>query len=223
MRYTFIQVLGLVSLAAVAQSTQTVLSNAQTQPARPEQLWRPVECTQQMANDTGSGARLDIATWAPCSLSKDDPNYEWFYLGQTVSSSYDEIPDMWIISGIHGSLAPVSRWEKVWDNSGSRSEHDLALWRGVSDDPNYVVMGGILSTNAGHAPPTAEQTDRIMAIRRDLLIEDTAELVWNDAGTGATQDGSVWKTRGDTGVPLNFMIPVDGHASPPQNECFSLK
>ncbi|KAJ6530576.1 FDS protein [Mycena capillaripes] len=170
-----------------------------------------------MANDSGSGAYLDIATWAPCT------DYEWFYLGQAVSSSYEEIPIVWIISGIHDSLAPVSRWEKVWDNSGSRSARDLALWRGVSDDPNYVVMGGILSDNAGHTPPTAQQTDGIMAIRRDLVIEDTTEQVWTDAGTGATQDGSVWKTIGNAGDFRNLMIPVHGHATPPQNESYSVK
>jgi hypothetical protein len=149
-------------------------------------------------------------------------DYEWFYLGQVVSSSYDEIPNSLLVASVDGGLAPVSRWEKIWDNSGSGSARDFALWRGVSDDPNYVVMGGILSTNAGHAPPTAEQTDGIMAIHRDIVMEDTTDQVWTDAGTGATQDGSVWKTNGIYGQIASLMIPVKGHASPPQNESYSL-
>ncbi|KAJ6526416.1 hypothetical protein B0H19DRAFT_1275772 [Mycena capillaripes] len=235
MWYTFIQVLGLVSLAAGAQSTQTVLSNALAPSARPGHAWRVVKCTHQMANDSGSGAYLNIATWTP-SLYKDDPLYEWFYLGQAVSSSYDEAPPYTLLISSFPTdddlapapapapaLAPVSRWEKVWDNSGSGSARDFALWRGVSDDPNYVVVGGIFSTNAGHAPPTAQQTDGIRAILRDLVVEDTTGQVWTDAGTGATQDGSVWKTISKTGLSLNLMIPVNGHASPPQNESYSVK
>jgi hypothetical protein len=90
MRYTFIDVLGLVSLAAVAQSTQTVLSNALKQPAKPTYGWRLVACTQQMANDSGSGAYLNIATWAPPSSYKDDR--KWTYLTSCTNGTDSRVP-----------------------------------------------------------------------------------------------------------------------------------
>ncbi|KAJ7625179.1 hypothetical protein B0H17DRAFT_1288221, partial [Mycena rosella] len=70
---------------------------------------------------------------------------------------------------IPGALGVVARWEKVWDNSGSSSTRDLALWRGIPANDNYVVIGGIFSMNPGHGSPDGVQTDGIVAIHRDFV------------------------------------------------------
>lgn len=84
---------------------------------------------------------------------------------------------------------------KVWDNAGSKSSHDLALWRGVSSSED-IVGGGIFSVNPGHAYLTAEQTAGIVAIHKTLLVEDDTTQMWNDAGTGAAEDLEDYRTYG---------------------------
>ncbi|KAF8909607.1 hypothetical protein CPB85DRAFT_744245 [Mucidula mucida] len=75
------------------------------------------------------------------------------------------------------AVADVAGWEKVWDDAGSGKQRDYSLWRGVAANDNYLVIGGIFSTNEGYAPPTEEQTRGIRAIRKDLVVMDTS--VWS--------------------------------------------
>ncbi|KAF8127496.1 hypothetical protein K438DRAFT_1527144, partial [Mycena galopus ATCC 62051] len=143
--------------------------------------------SQKMADDAGSGARTNLASWRP-SL---EPG--WFYLGQASGNAYNMPPAGVVVQELHpGALADVVRWEKVWDDAGSKKPGDYSLWRGVPPSPDYVVLGGIFSNNRGYAPPTAEQTHGIKAVRREYVVSDMTTKVWNDAGSGAKQDGSVW-------------------------------
>ncbi|KAJ7761229.1 hypothetical protein DFH07DRAFT_707732, partial [Mycena maculata] len=143
---------------------------------------------RQMANDTGSEAYQNLASWGP-------PAEGWHYLGQCASNNYTDSPISLVfkpLAAAPGLLAAVERWEQVWNNSGSSASRDFALWRGVSSSETHVVVGGIFSANPGHAHPTAEQTEGIVAINSQLVAEDGATRVWDDLGSGAKEDGSVW-------------------------------
>ncbi|KAF9027294.1 FDS protein [Hymenopellis radicata] len=170
-----------------------------------------------MADDSGSGAKTDLASW-----SLDVPE-GWFTLGQSPSSKYDQAPTSIIVNPLDGdALGDVAKWEKVWDDAGSGKPRDYSLWRGVAANDNYLVIGGIFSTNQGYAPPTEEQARGIRSIRKDLVVMDTSVLVWNDAGSKAREDGSVWKTIGSSGVAVDALIPVGSHNAPFWEQTYSL-
>ncbi|KAF8127498.1 hypothetical protein K438DRAFT_1646271 [Mycena galopus ATCC 62051] len=181
--------------------------------------YKRVVFSQKMADDKGSGAKTDIATWSP-SL---EPG--WFYVGQASGNAYDMAPTGVVVHELYpgaGVLADVVRWEKVWDDAGSGKKRDYSLWRGVAPSEDYVVLGGIFSNNAGYAPPTAEQTSGIKAVRRDCVVPDMTNKVWDDAGSRAKQDGSVWTTTGAQGIATNVSVPVASHSTPGAAEAFSL-
>ncbi|KAF8143572.1 hypothetical protein K438DRAFT_1553104, partial [Mycena galopus ATCC 62051] len=178
--------------------------------------YKYVVFSQKMADDAGSGARTNLAPWCP-SL---EPG--WFYLGQASGNAYCSIsfnllqynmpPAGVVVQELHlGALADVVRWEKVRDDAGSNKQGDYSLWRGVPPSEDYVVLGGIFSTNRGYAPPTAEQTCGIKAVHRDCVIPDMTNKVWDDTGSGAKQDGSVWISMGNKGIPTNALVPMAGN------------
>ncbi|KAJ6588613.1 FDS protein [Mycena capillaripes] len=172
----------------------------------------------KMADDSGSGARTDLASWRP------ELDVGWFYLGQSPSDNWDSAPTGIIIQPLEpDALREIVAWERVWDDAGSGKRRDYSLWRGVPPSIDYVVVGGIFSTNPGHAEPDHQQKHGIMAIRRDLVVPDNTSNVWTDAGSKAKKDGSVWKTMGTGGhISPNSLIPMLSHNAPPRGQSFSL-
>ncbi|KAJ6552563.1 hypothetical protein DFH09DRAFT_1319019 [Mycena vulgaris] len=194
-------------------------------------LWNAPYSIQQLATDKGSGAYKNLTmgslgelqgqgktTFTLAATDKD-----WFYLGQCVTAGYENPPRSLVVKegSRRGALSAVARWEKVWDNAGSNQAQDIALWRGVAANDSYVAIGGIFSSNPGHALPNATQTEGIVAIHTDLVILDSVEEVWNDGGSGATQDGSMWTTTGEVTNGFYTLIPVGSHSPPPESESYA--
>ncbi|KAF8909608.1 FDS protein [Mucidula mucida] len=160
---------------------------------------------------------MDISVWRP-NLDTD-----WYYLGQGAESNWDHAPLGIIIHALEpDALRDVVGWERVWDDAGSHKSTDFALWRGIPPNEDYVVVGGIFSTKPDWAEPDSEQKRGIKAIRRNLLVMDDTFQVWNDKGTHASKDGSVWKTWGHSGPSPWALIPMNSHSAPPRDVSFSL-
>ncbi|KAJ7481850.1 FDS protein [Mycena latifolia] len=167
----------------------------------------------QMGDTFKSGSKGNIVSWRP--LLPDG----WFYLGQSLN--YDPTAAVPISVIVRANkpdiLVEVTSWEKVWDDAGSGCERFYSLWRGVAPS-DYVVLGGILSNNKDYAPPTAEQTRGIMAIHKDYTTPGHAKEKWNDHGTWARKEGSVWScdgvNNGDLDGNVHVLIPVNNYHGP---------
>ena len=151
----------------------------------------------------------------------------WHFLGPAATNgSNDAVGIIVKDNSSDGSiLRPIGDWVKVWDDSGSRKSFEPvthALWRGVpryEDRDNYVVLGGFFVHN--NKKPAAGECAGMKAIHKDFLkIAQAGREVWNDAGTGAKNDGAVWdiSVAGslDTINP-GYFIPVPGHHLPPSD------
>ncbi|KAJ7500837.1 FDS protein [Mycena galericulata] len=179
--------------------------------------YKRVTFEHKMADDAGSGAKTDLATWAPI-LEEG-----WYYLGQSPTANHTTPPTGIIIQAKDPkAVVEVAAWEPIWDDAGSGKKKDYALWRGIAPSADYIVLGGIFSTNPGYAPPDATQARGIVAVRGDLVVPDDTKLVWTDAGSKARKDGSVWTTAGTNGISPNVLIPVLGHSAPFPDRTFSL-
>ncbi|KAF9027301.1 hypothetical protein BDZ89DRAFT_1066963 [Hymenopellis radicata] len=170
--------------------------------------YKRVIFVNKVTDDAGSGG-TGISVWRP--------NLEngWFYLGQGTDSQ-NFAPFGVIVSALEtDALRDVDSWERVWTDAGSGSPRDYSLWRGVPQTRTT-------STNAEWAPPDSAQTYGIKAIRRDLLVSDATAKVWDESGTGATNEASVWETVGLSGIRTGAMIPMPSHNKPPQDVGLSL-
>ncbi|KAF9027298.1 FDS protein [Hymenopellis radicata] len=180
-------------------------SEAQVQSLPTEPLaYKYVVFENKMADDGGSGARTNMSSWRPNLESG------WYYLGQGAESQTNRAPTGMIVHALEAdALRDVSSWERVWDDAGSKKSRDFSLWRGVPPNDEYVV-------------PDSVQTGGIKAIRRDLVVFDDTFQVWNDAGSKANKNGSVWKTWSRYGASPYALIPMLGHGAPSRDRSFSL-
>ena len=165
-----------------------------------------------------------VSLLASCSLRKVEiypiisVESGWHYLGPAATNgSNDAVGIIVKDNSSDGSiLRPIGDWVKVWDDSGSGKSNDYALWRGVPRDEDrvhYIVLGGFFIRS--HNKPTTGESAGMKAIHKDFLkIAQAGREVWNDAGTGAKNDGAVWdiSVAGtlDTINP-GYFIPVPGH------------
>ena len=202
---------------------------------------RDAQITVEMYNDAGSKARMDLAVGIP-----DIPD-SWFVLGQTAFPNSHIVGDVaGVISKgllvkelVSGSLVPIADWELIWtwDPSNSRG-NDFRLWRGIVQDPtNYVVLGDFFK--CGSEKPSEEETSKFRAICKSAVEEynganlPAATQIWDDAGSGAPDDASVWRVNpfddetgallGDTTGTLNpSLFKASGNHNVPQRTCYYL-
>ena len=142
----------------------------------------------------------------------------WYYLGPAASNGSNDCVGVIVRETSYDkALAPIVDWEKVWDDSGSGKPTDYSLWRGVAQDLDFIVIGGFFVRSKNK--PLSEDTAGMMAVHKDLVVDVwPGQQIWNDAGTGAIQDGAVWdiSTKGNEhAVNTGAFVPVRGHDTPP--------
>ena len=196
---------------------------------------KSVPYDNKINDDSGSGARYDIATWKPV---RESPHFllgvkltfmitvepGWYYLGPAATNGSNDAVGLIIrdISDDGSILHPVGDWVKVWDNSGSGKQTNYALWKGVplpEDQINYVVIGGFFVRSRDK--PTSGDAAGIKAIHKDVLtIADPGKQLWNDSGSKASKDGAVWNISiaGHLdAVGSGAFIPVEEYTDTPRD------
>lgn len=111
----------------------------------------------------------------------------------------------------------TSTFTRVWADNGSGAIADVAFWRPVPP-PGFVSIGDLCVPN--HDDPNGR---RMVAVVRDLsgraLREpDGYDLVWEDRGSGAEADVSVWQPRVGTGWAALGMVTTPGYGVRPPKD-----
>ncbi|KAG0247338.1 hypothetical protein BG011_001642 [Mortierella polycephala] len=158
-----------------------------------------------MFTDAGSRAKKDLSVYCP-----DVDEEGWCWLGQ----SYQNDKVLLVREKTPGSLCDIADFAKVWDDRGSGKERDFNLWDPVPRIGTFKALGGFFQGGMlNQNPPQYDKNLR--AVRKDLLIEATVEGcdVWNDAGTGARQDGAIYPIVpvDDQGLNLGFFQAFGKH------------
>jgi hypothetical protein len=145
-------------------------------------------------NDKGSGAHMDGSFYRP---TPSDPDY--FILGDYAQGNYNaptgsslivkainDDPDYPLLKG------PVS-YNEVWNDHGSGGDYDGSIWYPVAPD-GYIAIGFVC--NGGYDPPSIPS---YRCVRKDLAVDaQPGSLIWNDQGSGAHMDVSVYQIVGVT-------------------------
>ncbi|XP_069489682.1 uncharacterized protein [Ambystoma mexicanum] len=146
-------------------------------------------------DDKGSGANSDVSFWRAdhcCSL------------GHVAVDNYNRPSGIFAKEVKPGTLAKPTSFVQVWTDRGSEANRDGAIWRPVCP-PYYVSLGYAATEN--YAPPSV---DDFRCVKSDYVTPGQWTWVWNDAGSGARDDVSIWKAlaiNGD-GQSINAMSGV---------------
>lgn len=144
------------------------------------------------------GSKAKPATfWRPTPVPDALPGF--FSLGDVVVSGYDNISGNRTVAVVCEADSPsadatkgkaLSRpvgYELVWKDSGTNARSDGSIWRPIPPD-GYVALG-LVSVN-DHTQPSL---NAVRCVREDLvMVSFTHALIWNDEGSGASQDFSAW-------------------------------
>lgn len=128
--------LGDVAMDSYAQPATIYIVSAEQ-----DELMPPVDYIQ-VWNDTGSGGDQDGSFWQP--VAPDG----YVCLGHIAQNGYDK-PSTDLIRCVKSSLVrPATTW-KVWDDTGSGADKDVAIWEVIPNDqdPRGVTMNLFISVD----------------------------------------------------------------------------
>ncbi|MFJ2356830.1 MAC/perforin domain-containing protein [Pseudomonas fluorescens] len=147
-----------------------------------------------VGTDAGSEAKQDLSVWAP---STDEHNkYSGQFAQRNHSSSADGrsalLRDIFDL----GYLRAPQDYIQVWTDAGSGKSLYYSCWRPVPP-AGYRALGDIMVLGTrDYSIPESIQKDLICvheSLCRDITLRDIkSEAIWNDSGTGARQDITVW-------------------------------
>ena len=175
---TTIKILAICFLM-VGQLLGTQAANAQTGAIEIQK----VANFTHVYSDRGTGADADLSTWAPVVPSG------FYALGYLAKNGYNEpTSSVIVVKGlVNGAIAYPTGYRLIWTDKGSGGNQDGAFWEPIAPS-GYVAMGTV-STASWTQPPL----DAVVCVRADLTTQATiGSLVWNDKGSGADADASLW-------------------------------
>ncbi|MGY2375311.1 Vps62-related protein [Pseudomonas sp. SDO524_S393] len=152
-------------------------------------------------NDQGSGAHKAVSLWRPSTAA--DALGHFFPLGDVATDSYLNINQRKIVAVVSDAnkvggtaLRSPDDYQLVWKDTGSGARTDFSLWRPLPPE-GYVAMG--LVCGVGYEKPSR---NAVRCVRADLTVSaQPGDLIWNDFGSGATEDFSAWSITPPDAAP----------------------
>ncbi len=156
-------------------------------------------------NDRGSGANMDGAFYRPI------PEAGFFVIGDYGQDNYSE-PRGTVITvteidpdPANPLLKPPVGFAQIWNDKGSGADRDGSFWQPLP--PNGYVALGCVSQTGYKTPSVADY--RCLRLDQVKLVE-TSSLIWNDRGSGADEDVSVYR------ISVTNVIHAQDNYDPPQ-------
>jgi hypothetical protein len=134
-------------------------------------------------SDRGTGADSDLSTWTPNLPSG------FHAVGYLAKNGYDQpTREILVVKGlVNGIVAYPTGYRLVWTDKGSGGDQDGAFWEPIAPS-GYVAMGTVVTASWTQPP-----LDAVVCVRADLTVKGMiGSLIWNDAGSGADADLSLW-------------------------------
>lgn len=146
-------------------------------------------------DDKGSGSDMDVTIYRPAPTTDG-----YFIIGDYAQGDYSSpTGSSLIVMAVNDNpssplLAAPVKYEQVWNDKKSGGDNDGSVWRPVAPD-GYLALGFV--ANNGYDQPNIPN---YRCLRKDLVEDTTAGgLIWNDKGSGASMDVSLYVLTGVAG------------------------
>lgn len=163
--------------------------------------------------DNGTGASMDVTIYRPAPTDTS-----FFIVGDYAQGNYNPpVGTSLTVKAINDDpanpllKAPI-KYNQIWNDHGSGGKYDGSIWHPIAPD-GYVALGDVCAT--GYNEPAIPN---YMCIRKDLVTESSAgTLIWNDRGSGAGMDVSIYQLLGVAGA-----FVAQGNYNPYSSACYKL-
>ncbi|GBG91749.1 hypothetical protein CBR_g53601 [Chara braunii] len=167
--------------------------------------------------DYRTGAKLYLVIYE-ANLTPAEYSQGWRVLGQFSRPSYNDIRDVAVtivarnVNSSNPVLAPPVDYEWIWNESGSGTMSQPALMLGSVWRPlpaqGFVCLGDVFVASRSKPMPGQGAMAAHVCVRADYAKEAAiGDFVWDDRGSHATFDCSIWRSTKD----VAFFSPAIGH------------
>ena len=135
-----------------------------------------------ICNDAGSGATKSVSFWKAKNYLND-----YCSLGDVASDSNAKPTANALLIKVlkPGSAVHPTGFTRVWTDAGSGGKYDIVIYT-MQAPSGYTCLGSVVTT--GGLP----DKKKYCCIANGYLTKGDWKETWNDAGSGADADGSVW-------------------------------
>lgn len=213
---------------------QAAAPSRPTEPIRHDNLLIDFTTEFHRIWDSAGSRAKPAAFWRPTPAPDLLPGY--FPLGDVLVAGHDNINGSTVVAVVCEADTPSADpargpalqrpddFELIWKDTGSKSKRDGAIWRPIPPQ-GYVAMGSVCSND--HEKPSL---NAVRCVRADLVIaSDVGELIWNDRGSGAKQNVSVWSATppaapaGEIHLAPGSALVCDSYSRPADLPTYSLR
>ncbi|PIK55310.1 hypothetical protein BSL78_07782 [Apostichopus japonicus] len=152
-------------------------------------------------NDGGSGAHRDLAVWRSRGPSNT------YSLGDIAVPGGRPAKGYVVKEHKANSLRPAYDFAQVWNDRGSGARWDGAFYLPLCP-PGFRALGHVAVRNHHDKPPSND----FRCVSAEYTVQGRWEWVWNDAGSGANRDVSVFKAMSSgNGQGVEAMSTIAHH------------
>ncbi|MGB1700114.1 MAG: Vps62-related protein, partial [Nannocystaceae bacterium] len=191
------------------------------------EVWGPAETTEEaplpqvmvdtlepIYTDEGTGSFASVSFWRPTVP-------EGFRsLGDVPADTYTSpLVTGYAVAADHPAVVSPVGYEKIWSDEGANGNMMVTLWNPIPP-AGYVCPGQLAKADYGDPPGL----DEIACVRHEYLKLSGVDFVWDDTGSGASWDGSVWgcASVGDDTLVHPTFLSRRHHDGPGYGECMGL-
>jgi len=188
-------------------------------PPGPDIVYKYTEVFDLIWKDSGSGAAMDGAVWR---ARNDQPEYCSLGDVATGDGDYPDYNAVLVSERKAGSLVQPTSFSLVWNDKGSGAHADVSIYR-MTAPSGYTCLGAV----AVDSFQTSPDSSKYCCVKDDYLVEADAIHTWNDKGSGADSDVSLWtvvQAEGEFyGLEGGNFIGVQGYSEPNDQTPYILK
>ena len=158
--------------------------------------------TQTIWTDSGSGADRDFS-----SHRANEPS-GYFSLGDIGVGSHYKPPFSIVVRARKSdALVAPTGFRERWTDRGSGARRDVAFYEPICPS-GYRVLGYVTVASYSARPSTND----IRCVKSNYVVQGQWKWVWNDAGSGADRDVTVWEAiPSEAGQGVRGMSAVPCH------------
>jgi len=185
----------------------------------PDIVYKYTDAYELIWNDVGSGGDSDGSVWRARNYQSD-----FCALGDAATSGYGAptFKAVLVSQRKSGALVNPTSFTQVWKDAGSGADRDGAFYK-MNAPSGYICLGGV-AMNSHNTEPDPK---KYCCVKREYVVQADTMETWNDRGSGADKDVSLWtviRAGGDAlGIDSGNFIAVAGYSRPASTAAYLLK
>ena len=188
-----------------------------------EIIYKYSDAYQLIWRDAGSGANMDGAIWRVKNYQSD-----YCSLGDVATRGWRSPSAKAVLVSLRNPgalmnpLINPTSFSLVWNDRGSGADADVAIYK-MNAPSGYTCLGDV----AVNSHSTKPDHKKYCCVQNEYVGQANFKHTWNDKGSGADSDVSLWtviRAGGDAlGLNAGTFVSVSGYTKPGSSAAYLLK